>query len=93
MVALPPVTGLPWYDRHDYPVLLELFSDPDMLPASYDAWLQRAEGIERQFRRAGFNVARIWIRPLPFAAWCRERNISPDQAARLIFANEVARAL
>jgi hypothetical protein len=93
MAASPPVAVLPWYDRRDYPTLLELFSDPDKLPATYDAWLQRAEGIERQFRRAGFGVARIWIRPLPFAAWCRERNISPDQAGRLIFANEAVRDL
>ena len=91
MAALPPVTALPWYDQRDYPALLELFSDPDKLPATYDAWLARAEGIERQFKRAGYGVARIWIRPIPFAAWCRERNVSPDQAARLTFVNEAAR--
>jgi len=37
MAALPRVTALPWYHRHDYPALLELFSDPDKLPATYDA--------------------------------------------------------
>jgi hypothetical protein len=93
MAALPPVTALPWYDRRDYRALLELFSDPEKLPATYDAWLERAEGIERQFKRAGFGVARIWIRPLPFSAWCKERNVSPDQAARLIFANEAVQDL
>ena len=67
MAASPPVTALPWYDRRDYPALLKLFSDPDKLPATYDAWLERAEGVERQFKRAGFGVARIWIRPVPFA--------------------------
>ena len=93
MAALPRVTALPWYYRQDYPALLELFSDPDKLPATYDAWLERAEGVERQFKRVGFGVARIWIRPIPFEAWCRERNVSPDQAARLTFANEAARDL
>jgi hypothetical protein len=92
MAASPPVSALPWYDRHDYQALLKLFSDPDKLPATYDAWLERAEGVERQFKRAGFGVARIWIRPVPFAAWCKERNTSPDQAARLTFANEAARS-
>ena len=29
-------------------------------------------------------VARIWIRPVPFAAWCKGRNVSPDQAARFL---------
>jgi hypothetical protein len=93
MAASPPVTALPWYARGDYPGLLRLFSDPDKLPATYDAWLQRAEQVENQLQRAGLAVARIRIRPVPFAAWCRERNISPDQAARLTFANESARNL
>jgi hypothetical protein len=93
MVEKHPVTALPWYARGDYPALLNLFSDPDKLPASYDAWLDRAERVERQFKRAGFAVARIWIRPVAFAAWCKERNVSPDQRARLTFANEAARNL
>jgi hypothetical protein len=91
MAASPSVVALPWYARGDYPALLKLFSDPHRLPATYDAWLNRAEGIERQFQSAGFGVAKIWIRPIPFAAWCKERNISPDQAARLTFVNEAAR--
>jgi hypothetical protein len=91
MAASPSVVALPWYARGDYPALLKLFSDSHRLPATYDAWLNRAEGIERQFQSAGFGVAKIWIRPIPFAAWCKERNISPDQAARLTFVNEAAR--
>jgi hypothetical protein len=91
MVEKHSVTALPWYARGDFSALLKLFSDPDKLPATYDAWLERAEQVERQFKRAGFGVARIWIRPVPFATWCKERNVSPDQAARLTFANEAAR--
>jgi hypothetical protein len=93
MVEQHPVSALPWYSRADYPTLLRLFSDPDKLPATYDAWLQRAEQVENQLQRAGLAVARIWICPAPFAAWCKERNVSPDQAARLTFANESARNL
>jgi hypothetical protein len=90
MAASPPVSALPWYDPHDYQALLELFSDPDKLPTTYDAWLERAEGVERQFKKAGYTVTRIWIRPILFAAWCKDRNVSPDQAARFTFANEAA---
>jgi hypothetical protein len=87
----PSVVALPWYARGNYPALLKLFSDPDKLAATYDAWLKRAERTESQLQKAGFGVARIWIRPVPFAAWCKERKSSPDQAARLTFANEAAR--
>jgi hypothetical protein len=93
MAASPSVVALPWYARGDYPALLKLFSDSYRLPATYDAWLERAEEVERKFQSAGFGVAKIWIRPIPFAAWCKERNVSPDQAARLIFVNEAARDL
>jgi hypothetical protein len=92
MAASPSVVALPWYARGDYPALLKLFSDSYRLPATYDAWLERAERVERQFQKAGFTVARIWIRPVAFAVWCKERNVSPDQRARLTFANEAARA-
>jgi hypothetical protein len=93
MVEQHPVTALPWYARADYPVLLRLLSDPDMLPATYDAWLKRAERTESQMQKAGFGVVRIWIRPIAFAAWCKQRNVSLDQRARLTFANEAARSL
>jgi hypothetical protein len=93
MVEKHPVTALPWYARGDYPVLLKLFSDPYSLPATYDAWLERAEEMERKFEAAGFGVARIWIRPIRFAVWCKERHVSPDKEARLAFVNEAARDL
>src|SRR4030088_1001002 len=91
MAAAPPVAALPWYARGDYPALLKMFNDSNKLPATYDAWLKRAELTEEQFQKAGFGIARIWIRPVPFAAWCRARNVSPDQAARLTFVNEAGR--
>jgi hypothetical protein len=91
MAQTHSVIAMPWCARGDYPALLKLFSDPDTLPETYDAWLKRAECTESQMQKAGFGVARIWIRPVPFVAWCMERNVSPDQAARLTFANESAR--
>jgi hypothetical protein len=83
--------ALPWYARSDYPALLKLFSDAHLLPATYNAWLSRAEHTESLLQKAGFGVARIWIRPVPFAAWCKERNVTLDQAARLTFVNAAAR--
>jgi hypothetical protein len=93
MAASPSVVALPWYARGDYPALLKLFSYSNRLPATLDAWLERAESVERQFQNAGFGVAKIWIRPVPFAAWCKERKSSPDQAARLTFVSAAAQEL
>ena len=91
MAVSPRIFALPWYARGEYPALLKLFSDPDKLPATYDGWLKRAELTEKQLQKAGFGVAKIWIRPRPFAAWCKEREVFSDQRARLTFANEAAR--
>jgi len=88
MAASSETLALPWYARSDYPVLLRLFSDSSKLPTTYDAWLERAEGVEQKFQSAAFDTARISIRPIPFAAWCKERNVSPDQVARLNFVND-----
>ena len=93
MAAPSQTLALPWFTRSDYPALLELFSDSNKLPTTCDAWLERAERIELEFQKAGFGVSKTWIRPIPFAAWCDERNISPNQVARLIFVNEAAQDL
>ena len=63
MAASPSVVALPWYARGDYPALLKLFSDSHRLPATYDAWLERAEGVERQFKKAGYTVTRFGSAP------------------------------
>jgi hypothetical protein len=91
MAARSKTLALLWFARSDYLALLDLFSDANKLPTTYDAWLERAERIEWQFQKAGFGISKTWIRPIPFAAWCDERNISPDQVARLIFVNEAVR--
>lgn len=83
--------GLPWYRRSDYAALLALFTDPDKLPVTFEEWLTRAESVEERLRSAGLAVIRVWIRPGPFEAWCRQHRLPPDQRARLMFANEVAR--
>jgi hypothetical protein len=83
--------GLPWYRRDDYEALLALFTDPNKMPATFDEWLSHAESIEKQLRTAGLAVVRIWLRPGPFEAWCKERGLQPDQWARLNFVNEAAR--
>ena len=90
-MTTPVPVALPWYQREDYPILLALFSDPDKLPTTFESWLERAEQVEKQIQAADFAVVRIQIKPAPFAAWCKERHILPDQHARLSFANEAAR--
>jgi len=91
-MTTPVPVAVPWYNRREYPALLLLFSDPDKMPETFDAWLEHAEKVEKQLQAAGFVVARIPISPASFRVWCDERGMMPDQRARLAFANEAARA-
>jgi hypothetical protein len=43
--------ALPWYHPDDYPALLALFSDPDKLPKTFEAWLQQAGTVEKRSAR------------------------------------------
>jgi len=86
------LVALPWYRRSDYPLLLPLFSDPQNLPETFEAWLEHAERVEKQLQDVGFAVVRVCILPQSFAKWCKERGVPADQRARLTFANEAARA-
>ena len=52
MAAPSQTLALPWFARRDYPALLDLFSDANKLPTTYDAWLERAERIELEFQKA-----------------------------------------
>ena len=91
MAERASIIAIPWYLRRDYVALSRLFSDPDHLPSTFEEWLKLALLAEKRFQKGGLAVARIVIRPVPFAAWCKERNLIADQRTRLIFAKEAAR--
>jgi hypothetical protein len=55
MTAPPQVVGLPWYHRDDYPALLLVFSDPDKLPNTFDAWLNTPKVLKSNCRPLAFS--------------------------------------
>lgn len=87
----PPVAGMPWYARDDYPRVLEVMADANKLPHSFDAWLKRAEENEGGLKAAGYIVFRAEIEPDEFRVWCAVRRLNVDAEARNLFAAEYAR--
>ena len=80
MAAPSQTLALPWFARSDYPALLDLFSDANKLPTTYDAWLERAERIEREFQKAGFGGFQLF--PVHFVFHdCLATMISPPSTA------------
>lgn len=82
--------GIPWYFRQDYRRILEIMEDANLLPATYEAWLKAAEGLERRLKKEGHIVVRAEIDPDEFPRWCAAQGLPVDADARGRFANEAA---
>ena len=84
------IIGVSWYDREDYPRAREIMADAHVLPDTYEAWREKADGQEREAKATGLTVVRAVIKPEEFGAWCAARKLNVDAKARASFANEVA---
>ena len=83
--------GIPWFNREDYPRILKVMVDVDVLPATYEGWYYRAERTEREIERSGALVVRAIIDPDEFIAWCAKEGLNIDAKARTAYAAEFAR--
>ncbi len=84
------IAGIPWYEREDYPALLELFTDSDSAFEIYDEWLKAAKILKKQSESQGMPVVKVRIRPDEFKKWCEEQGMAPDIKARNRFASLAA---
>jgi len=83
-------TGIPWYRRADWSWIVAVMDDADRLPASYDAWLAKAEQVIQNVEREGGIAVKAHLDPDAFPAWCRERGLNVDARARMQYASWVA---
>lgn len=82
--------GIVWYSREDYPRILEIMEDREVLPGTFEKWLYAAEKGRQQFLRRGLIVVKAEIKPDAFVAWCAANNRRVDADGRNAFANLVA---
>ncbi|MDQ2762110.1 MAG: hypothetical protein M3Y22_01000 [Pseudomonadota bacterium] len=82
--------GIGWYKRADYPRILEVMDDRQVLPETFDKWQRKAENLERDVKAKGMIVIRAHIDPEEFVAWCAARSLNIDAAARMRWGNEAA---
>ena len=88
----PMLQAMVWYKEEHYNELLGLFDDADLLPLTYEDWLTRAEEKKEEVEEAGDQVIKVFIDPLTFPSWCKERGLLKDADARSQLAIEVAQA-
>jgi hypothetical protein len=81
--------GVAWYRHEDYPQILKIMSDADLLPPTYNAWRTQANESERMLERKGYKVVRVYIEPDRFPTWCFKRGLPLDAKARAQFTSYV----
>ena len=79
-----------WYRVEDYSRILEIMSDADKLPPTFEQWLVRAERGERDMKSQGVFIVRAMLDPDEFVARCAKKGTLLDAKARMEFGNEIA---
>lgn len=80
------IVGISWFEEPDYAAALAIMTD-DVLPATFDLWLQKARKDERKAQEMGYRTIRAIIDPDTFPAWCAEHgHTAIDAKARRAFA-------
>ena len=94
MASLPiRAVGLVWYRRNDYSRVLQIMTDADELPPTWDKWLYRAEQALRRFEKSGMVVEKVYLDPEIFPGWCEARGLEIDAKARIAFVNAAVREM
>jgi hypothetical protein len=88
----PSIQAMVWYKEEDWQTLKEMFVDGDMLPATYNEWLQRAEEMKDKAQAEGDAVLKVFIDPQTFPGWCEKKGMEMNAEARSQLAIEVAQA-
>lgn len=85
--------GIPWYAEEDYPAILAIMADAQLLPPNFQTWHKRAQDLRDQLRADGKTVIEAKIDPDIFPGWCRARGLNIDAKGRNHFAAEFAMLL
>jgi hypothetical protein len=88
----PSLQAMVWYKEEDWQTLKEMFVDGDMLPKTYEDWLERAEEMRVKVQAQGDAVIKVYIDPQTFPKWCDEKGMEMNAEARSQLAIEVAQA-
>ena len=80
--------GAYWIDEADYPAMLKISDDGNMMPRTWAEWLKMAEEMEKGLKAYGHPVLRVRIDPATFAAWCAAHGTSPGRQGRKMFVAE-----
>jgi hypothetical protein len=85
------LTGIAWYQRSEWPLLLSLSTDGDTLERTYDEWRVAAEAMFDQMEERDMAVEKVQVRMAELAAWCAAQGRPLDESARADYVAELLR--
>ncbi len=85
------LTGIAWYERHEWPLLHSLAADPEALEPTYEEWRVAAEQTEAFLQEKGYKVERVPARVAELVKWCSAQGRPLDESARSLFVAETLR--
>ncbi len=88
----PMIRAMVWYKEEHYQKLLSIFDDAELLPVSFQDWLNRAEEKKSEVEADGDQVIKVFIDPETFPEWCKQKKLAKDANSRSQLAIEVAQA-
>ena len=77
--------GAAWYRAEQWPRLREISADADKLEETYEGWLYHAEAAIAQMIDQGIAIIKVPVDVNDLEAWCRQRALPIDGAARVQF--------
>ncbi|MDF1556146.1 MAG: hypothetical protein P1P84_23955 [Deferrisomatales bacterium] len=84
------VMGVAWFeDEAAYRRALEIFTDPENMPPSFEAWKALVGRQCALIQGSGTLPLRADIDPERFLAWCADRGFLANAAGRVAFVNHV----
>ena len=82
--------GIVWYnDEQVYRKALEVFTDSQNMPATFQNWKALVERQLEEIRRIGNIAIRADFDPDTFIDWCNSRGLKANSQARTAFAEHV----
>jgi hypothetical protein len=85
------VLGVTWYRRKDWPRLMQLIPDREIMQDNFAEWLCEAELMEQDIKATGTTTRRIILDPDELTAWCEARGRQPDAKGRAEYVTEKTR--
>jgi hypothetical protein len=85
------VIGVAWFDEVQWHLLIDVVPDRNELDESFQAWERSALDAVRLREAQGRTVRRVPVEVAALCAWCRERKLPVNGAARAQYVSSLLR--